>query len=206
MAGCEYCDREFESERSRLEHELDQHGDELTGHEKDQKKSDLNRLEQKRKESRRSRKKKLKYGAAAAAVLLVASAAGFQAYQSIDFSSSAPGNSSAAVGEPVHWHAPYTVKICGERKTLQGGPKLAHTHGQHKFHLEGVRATREQATLGWIMEQLGAPFSTNPDSIMGRNSCNGEPANLTVKVNGQEIENPGDYVVRDGDVVTVVFE
>ncbi|MFB6158512.1 MAG: hypothetical protein ABEJ95_02510 [Candidatus Nanohalobium sp.] len=80
---------------------------------------------------------------------------------------------------------------------------MAHTHGQSKFHLEGVRNKREQATLEWIVDALGGKLEN--DSIMGKTSCNGEPANLTVKVNGQELENPLNYVVQDGDNIKIKY-
>ena len=81
---------------------------------------------------------------------------------------------------------------------------LAHTHGQSQFHLEGVRTSEEQATLDGIVDSLGGQLENN--SVMGQTSCNGEPAELTVKANGQELENPLTYIPRDGDNIVIRLE
>ncbi|MFB6191276.1 MAG: hypothetical protein ABEJ64_02515 [Candidatus Nanohaloarchaea archaeon] len=205
---CDYCSEEFSSEKDRLEHELDEHADDMSGHEKDDKKNRLNKLQEKDRVASLKKKQKLKTGAAAAVLAIGLVAGGFYAYQNTDMFASGPTNSSIGVGEPVHWHAPYTIKVCGDSKTLQGGPILAHTHGETRFHLEGVRTSREQATLDWIIDSLGGEFSNS--GILGYEepeSCPGseEPGNLTVKVNGQEIENPESYVVRDGDRIVITY-
>lgn len=104
-------------------------------------------------------------------------------------------------GEAVHWHASYQISVCGENRVPRGGPMLAHTHGETQFHLEGVRQNKEQATLDWVLDSLGTKFSEN--SIYGKTSCNGESANLTVKANGETLESPEDYIIRDGDNIRI---
>lgn len=189
---------------------LEEHGDEMTGHEKDDKKNRLNKLQEKKRVSSLKRKRKLKMGGIAALLFIGLAAGGFYAYKNADKLSpgGAQNNATIGVGEPIHWHAPYDITVCGEKRILEGGPKLAHTHGQSKFHLEGVRQSREQATLDWIIDALGGRFSNQgifkykePESCPGTS----EPGNLTVKVNGEKLENPEDYAVRDGDRIVITY-
>ncbi|MFB6158513.1 MAG: hypothetical protein ABEJ95_02515 [Candidatus Nanohalobium sp.] len=46
---CGYCDKDFSEEKERLEHELDEHEEEMSSHDKSDKKSELNKLQQKEK-------------------------------------------------------------------------------------------------------------------------------------------------------------
>jgi hypothetical protein len=201
---CQECDKEFDSETDKLQHEIDEHGDELSGHDKDQKKKKLNKLEEKEKSSKKERNRKIKMAAGAVLGVLVVGFVGFQAANLL--SGFAPEvNESIGVGEPVHWHADYRIEVCGEERVVEGGPMISHTHGQTRFHLEGVRERKEQATLGWIMEEL-SDGEFNSTHVMGQSTCNGEPADLSVTVNGQEIENPEDYILKDGDSVIIVLE
>lgn len=197
---CEYCDEGFSGKKEKLDHELEEHRDEMSSHDKSDKKSELNKLEQKKKTAKHNRRKKIKYGSILGVLGVLLVGGGFFAAQNAD--SLAPTtNSSIGVGEPVHWHADYTITVCGENKVPQGGPMLAHTHGETQFHLEGVRQDKEQATLGWVLNQLGAEMSEG--SLYGKNSCDGEPANLTVKANGDTLQSPEDYIIRDGDSIEI---
>lgn len=200
MSNCSYCDEDFDSKMEKFEHELDKHRSEMSGHEKDDKKGRLNKLKQKKKTKKHSRKQKLKYGSAAAVLGVLIIGAGAFVAQNVE-NTQPVTNESIGVGETVHWHADYTIKVCGQNKVPQGGPMLAHTHGERQFHLEGVRRNKEQATLDWVLEELGVKF--NNDSIYGKTQCNGEPANLTVKANGEKLENPEEYIIRDGDNIKI---
>jgi hypothetical protein len=202
MSGCSYCDKDLSSRKEKLEHELEEHSDEMSSHEKSDKKSELNKLDQKQKTRNHNRRKKLQFAGIGVLLLSLVAGGGFFAYQNIDSVSPAT-NSSIGVGEPVHWHAEYQVTVCGEEKILQGGPVQAHTHGEKTFHMEGVRQKEEQARLDWIVDSLGGKLEE--DSILGRDSCNGEPANLTVKANGNEIEDHLNYVPRDGDFIRIDY-
>jgi hypothetical protein len=198
--NCEYCNEDFSSKEERLEHELENHEEEMSGHDKNGKKRSLNKLKEKKKTKKHNRKQKIKYGGIAAVLGVLVIGGGFLAAQNID-SSRPVTNSSIGVGEPVHWHANYQISVCGENRVPQDGPMLAHTHGETRFHLEGVRRNKEQATLGWVLDQLGTEFTE--DSIYGQTSCNGEPANLTVQANGETLENPEEYIIRDGDNIRI---
>ncbi|MFB6144742.1 MAG: hypothetical protein ABEJ98_05515 [Candidatus Nanohaloarchaea archaeon] len=204
--GCEECDKDFSSELEKLEHELEEHDEELSSHSESKKKKRRNKLQQKKQSDRAAKKQKIKYAAVGVFLVGLVAGGGFYASQNMDFSRTT--NASIGLGEPVHWHADYNLRVCGESKTLRGGPLLAHTHGETRFHLEGVRTSRKQTRLDWIMDQLGGQFSnkgvlgyTEPESCPGSD----EPGNLTVKVNGNVIETPEDYIVRDGDEIKITY-
>ena len=200
---CEYCDEEFDSEKDRLEHELEEHEDELSSHAKSDRKSELNKLKEEKKTKKNNRKKKMKFAAAGVFLIGIVAGAGFMAVQNADvLNGIQERNESAGIGTPVHWHADYNINVCGERRILQGGPLIAHTHGQPTFHMEGVRENREEATLEWVVEELSQE-EFNSTHVLGQSTCNGEPADLTVEVNGQEQGHPYDYILRDGDVVNI---
>jgi len=201
MSDCKYCDKDFSSKKGKLEHELDEHQDEMSSHAKSDKKSELNKLQQQTQTSKHNKRKKLQYGAIGVLLVGLVAGGGFYASQNMD-SFSGHTNASMGVGQPVHWHADYQITVCGENQVLQGGPTAAHTHGETTFHLEGVR-TQEQAQLDWIVDALGGELEEN--SIMGQTSCNGEPANLTVTANGNEIEDHLSFVPRDGDFIRITL-
>lgn len=200
---CEYCDEEFDSEKERLEHELDEHEDELSSHARSDKKSELNKLKEQKKTEKNNRKNKIKYAAVGVVLLGVVVGAGAFAAQNADVLNGIQNkNESAGIGTPVHWHSDYNINICGERRVVEGGPLTAHTHGQSTFHMEGVREERGEATLEGVVETLsGDEF--NATHVMGQSTCDGEPAELSVSVNSQELEAPYDYILRDGDVVNI---
>jgi hypothetical protein len=207
MTDCSYCDKEFSSDKEKLDHELEEHSDEMTGHEKSDKKSELNKLEQKKQTAKHNKKKKLQYAGISVLALLVLGGSGFALYQQGALGAmtgASTTNASIGVGEFIHWHADYDITVCGQDRILQGGPIQAHTHGEKTFHMEGTRTSEEQATLDWIVDELGGELEEN--SILGQTQCNGEPANLTVTVNGEEVDNHLDYIVRNEDRVELTLE
>jgi hypothetical protein len=203
MTDCEHCDKDFSSKREKLEHELDEHGEEMSSHDKSEKKTELNKLKQQKQTSKHKRKKQIQYGVISIMFIGLVAGGGFYASQNMD-SFNRETNASMGVGEPIHWHANYQISVCGEDQVLEGGPMEAHTHGEKTFHMEGVRTSEEQAKLDWIVDSLGGELEEN--SIMGREECNGEPANLTVEANGDKVEDHLNYVPRDGDMIRITYE
>ncbi len=200
MSKCKYCDKDFSNKKEKLEHELDEHDDEISSHARSDKKSELNKLQQQEQTGKHNRRKKLQFAGIGVLMVGLVAGGGFWASQNMDFSRNV--DESMGVGHPVHWHADYQITVCGEEQVLRGGPTEAHTHGQTTFHLEGVR-NQEQAQLDWIVDSLGGQLEEN--SIMGREDCNGEPADLTVTVNGNEVEDHLSFVPRDGDFVRIDY-
>ena len=202
--NCGTCDEEFESEKDKLEHELEEHDEELSSHDRSQKKNNLNKLREKEKSQKQQRNRKLKMIGGGIAAAVVIGFFGLQMFQLAQ--STVPAvNQSLGIGTGVHWHADYRITVCGQERTVRGGPILAHTHGEKTFHLEGVRQRKEQATLGWVMGELSTG-EFNSTHVFGKSTCDGEPANLTVSVNSQKIEDPTDYILRDGDFVLINLE
>lgn len=203
MEECGHCDESFSSKIEKLEHELDEHEEEISGHDRSDKKSELNKLREKNQASKQKRTRKLRYGIMGLIALGLISGAGYWASQNLDTGPQRTINASLGIGEPVHWHAEYELTVCGKDQVLQGGPQEAHTHGEKTLHLEGIRRSREEAELDWIVDNLGGELEE--DSIMGQENCNGEPANLTVEVDGEEIEDHLSYVPRDGDSLRITY-
>lgn len=205
--ACDQCGEEFPDRRSEIEHVLSEHGDDISSHRADELKREKNRL------AGSSDGGSFPTRAIAAGVMLLAVIGGGYALMTSGAVSFSSGGGStptgnAAIGETIHWHADYSISVCGEQKVLQDGPILAHTHGSTTFHLEGVRQRAEQATLDWIVDQLGGDFSNS--SILAYEepeSCPGtdEPGELTVTVNGEEIADPEDYIVRNGDSIRITY-
>lgn len=204
MVNCDYCDDNFSSKKEKLEHELNEHDDEISSHARSDKKTELNKLEQKSQTNKHNKRKQLQFAAVGILLVGLVAGGGYVAYQNTgSFSGVQQSNESAGVGTPVHWHADYRITVCGEDQVLQGGPVEAHTHGETTFHMEGVRNNREQAQLDWIVDQLGGELEE--DSIMGKEACNGEPAELSVKVNGNEVEDHLNYIPRNGDFIRIDY-
>ena len=201
---CGNCDEEFKSEKSKLEHELEEHEEDLSSHSKSEKKNKLNKIKEKEKSSKQERNNKIKLAGGAVLGGLVLAVFGLGVLQLLE-STVPTANESIGVGTPVHWHADYRISVCGQERVVSGGPILAHTHGEKTFHLEGVRERKEQATLGWAMDQL-SDGEFNSTHVFGQSTCNGDSANLTVSVNGEKLDNPRDKIIRDGDMVVINLE
>lgn len=203
---CDYCEKEFDKEKRKLQHELKDHEDEMSSHDTDEKKSELNKLDQKKQTSKHNRKKKLQFAGIGVLLLGLVAGGGFYAVQNlgVNLNGVQETNESIGVGTPVHWHADYTLTVCCDNQRLKGGPVEAHTHGQPQLHLEGVRDNKEEATLDWIIDSLGGELENN--SVMGQSTCKGEPAELTVQANGESLENPLSYIPRDGDRIEISLE
>ncbi|WEL23093.1 hypothetical protein [Candidatus Nanohalovita haloferacivicina] len=203
MEECKYCDKEFDKKRRKLQHELKEHEGEMSSHDRDGKKRELSKLREKDKTAKQKRNRKIIYSGIGLVLLAGLVFGGYQVSQYAD-SLQPEKDADKGIGTPIHWHANYQLTVCGENQILRGGPTRAHTHGQSQFHLEGVRTSEEQATLDGIVDSLGGQLENN--SVMGQTSCNGEPAELTVKANGQELENPLTYIPRDGDNIVIRLE
>lgn len=204
MSDCKYCDEEFSSKKEKLEHEIEEHGDEMSGHDKEEKKSELNKLQQQEQTSKHKKRRKIQYTAIGVKLLGLIGSGGFYAVNNLGIGGGPEfTNETLGIGTPVHWHADYQLEVCGQDEILRGGPLTAHTHGEKTFHMEGVRQDGEEATLDGIVDSLGGQLEE--DSIMGKDGCDGEPANLTVEANGEEVEDHLDYIPMDGDSIRIIY-
>lgn len=129
---------------------------------------------------------------------------------------SATSNSETYTAAPVHWHATLSMSTCGVSETISDlgdqnlyeGLPLLHTHGDDRIHVEGRIIKAEDISLGRFFDSINIPFDT--DRFMdkqGTDACNdGSSDSLHVTVNGSEIPDPRNYVVKDGDQINVRFE
>ncbi|MCS7171908.1 MAG: hypothetical protein N0A24_00575 [Armatimonadetes bacterium] len=114
----------------------------------------------------------------------------------------------------VHWHAPYTVEICGRRlPPFPPSPGNTHTHGDGVIHVHPeTNEEGRQATLRTFLLSVGVLPRQNaltlPDGRTYRDGdrCpDGRPGRWSVLVNGRRLESWQDYYPRDGDRVRFVF-
>lgn len=128
----------------------------------------------------------------------------------------------------VHWHADLDIVVCGEERQLPEatpggliGDHRLHTHdrvtnqqslaasdGNGVIHNEGdITLAPRLHTLGRFMDQVGARFSnTGVYEMENGDACpDGTVGQLTVTVNDQVLEDPENYIPRDGDKIVVTF-
>ncbi len=115
----------------------------------------------------------------------------------------------------VHWHADFNVKLCGQEldfSNLGGeahhvGLPLLHTHGDNKVHIEGAISRPEEITIGRFFDAIGNKFtSTNFDDYTNDNDKCGGDNKIKFFVNSQENLQFENYVLKDGDIVGIIYE
>ena len=119
---------------------------------------------------------------------------------------------------PVHWHGFLTMSVCGEARDIRDrnhdspgvksvGNALLHTHGDNWIHIEGRVLSASDISLLAFFNALKIPFGTDHFfDKQGSSACNdGNPDLLRVKVNGADIADPVNYVVRDQDKIEISF-
>ena len=114
-----------------------------------------------------------------------------------------------------HWHAAYSVRVCGEQvPPLPGAQGGVHTHGGGFFHIHPfTEATAGlNATLALAFATSGAELGNDYLALKdGQRHSNGdlcfdgEAGTLTLTVNGENIEEPASYVPRNRDIVRIAF-
>jgi plastocyanin len=115
-----------------------------------------------------------------------------------------------------HWHATYSVFICGQRQpnfpTWEAG---VHTHGDGVIHIHPFVPAEEGAgarLVKWF--EYGGGKLTQSEMRMpgdrteyknGDECDDGSEATLQVFVNGEKMDNWSRYIPHDGDRVRIVF-
>ncbi len=121
----------------------------------------------------------------------------------------------------VHWHADFTIEVCGgeiilpESESLlinRVGTSETHHHNDMRIHIEGVVMDRKEATLGYFFDNIGIAFSdTEIWNYKNGDLCNNKEGKLKVYVNDELIENVRDYEIKHyinvppGDRIRMVF-
>jgi len=117
-------------------------------------------------------------------------------------------------GPGVHWHARFSVEICGQSVRFPYSPGNVHTHGDGVIHVhpETEEEARE-ATLRTFFRSVGVSIGSGeiglPDGRRFRDGdpCDGRPGKLVTMINGRRVDVDrflGHYP-QDGDRIQVVF-
>lgn len=120
----------------------------------------------------------------------------------------------------AHWHVHADIKVCGEKKLFSyetGDLKKLHTHVEtNKVHWHGllpaVPITKEitdysQMKMSNLFAELKVPVSADEIyNFKNGDTCpNGRVGNLKVSVNDQEQPDFLNYILKDGDHISVEF-
>ncbi|MFB6354936.1 MAG: hypothetical protein ABEJ65_00265 [bacterium] len=112
-----------------------------------------------------------------------------------------------------HWHADYTVKVCGEEKSpfLRTKGDI-HTHGKGRIHIHPHSKETEgsAANLQNFIESVGGTMSDTQLIIPhwdvdSTEPCDEQPSEFVVFVNGNRAVHPTDYKPQDGDKVQFII-
>ncbi len=115
----------------------------------------------------------------------------------------------------AHWHAPFSVEVCGRALAFPPSPGNVHTHGDGVIHVHPETDEEgRQGTLATFLRSIGV--SLEPDALVlpdGRRFRNGDkcgeaPGRLRVWVNDREmtVDEFLRYYPQDRDRVRVRFQ
>ncbi len=114
-----------------------------------------------------------------------------------------------------HWHARYSVTICGQTLTqFPYTPGNVHTHGDGVIHIHPQTPfeSGRNANLGWFFAGAGVEFARGklelPDGRRfhdGDQCPNGQPGRVRLLVNGKPSDSFEQYVPQNGDQIVVEF-
>jgi len=120
--------------------------------------------------------------------------------------------SDAFPKNPVHWHMPVSLNICGKKMPVpekKEEHRLVHGHKDGVMHVEGRVRNEKSISLGEYFDSVGVPFSkTQIDIWKNGDTCpdSDTPATVHLRVNGKENMLFRDYVPKNKDSIEVVFE
>lgn len=115
----------------------------------------------------------------------------------------------------AHWHAPFSVEVCGRALAFPPSPGNTHTHGDGVIHVHPESDEEgRRATLATFFQSIGVTLTSDsltlPDGKRFRNGdrCGGQPGRLRVWVNDREmsVEEFLRYYPQNGDRVRVRFQ
>ena len=114
-----------------------------------------------------------------------------------------------------HWHAPYTVVICGEDlPTDAESDGQVHSHGDGRIHIHpqsavdvGRNATLQRyfASVGFELDNDRIKLPTG-EEYSNNDECPEDGAGeVFLRVNGIRLSDISTYVPRDDDIIEVGF-
>lgn len=108
-----------------------------------------------------------------------------------------------------HQHGTIEVRVDGETLNLSRD-QFQHQHDY--FHLEGGdgetwHAHTWHATMGWALSTLDINVTSDTVTVDGTTyDASDSDTTVRVTVNGEPVENPRDYRLKDGDQIVIVVE
>ena len=113
-----------------------------------------------------------------------------------------------------HWHAPFSVVICGVRTPpLPAGPGDLHSHGDDVMHIHPARpeTAGRNATLAAFLASTPMKVTATALEIGGKTYANGDrcadgrTGRVQVIINGRERKDFASYIPQDGDKIEFRF-
>lgn len=218
--SCEYCDETFSSRRAEISHVLAEHGDDLTSHERDALKRERNDLSADTETGLFDRlpvSRSLGLTVLAVAVL-VAGGYGLASTGIVSFQggggasgptgSAGTGATPASVG-PVgstHEHATFSVVVDGA--PIDFGQPRYQVQSSHVHFENGDGSTIHShatgVTIGYALDTLGLGINGTCLTVHADTYCE-STGNVTTTVDGQELDNGADHVIRDGETIRIRY-
>lgn len=109
----------------------------------------------------------------------------------------------------VHWHADFSVTINGNRIDFNKQKYMVQSEYVHLERGDGTTIHKHATgvTLADFFESIGWELTDEClRTDTGDEYCSGDGGELRIVVNGDEIDAPGEYKIRDGDQIRVVYE
>ena len=118
-----------------------------------------------------------------------------------------------------HWHADYTITVCGETEPLfpdnfATSPDL-HTHGNGVIHIEpshpsvagrNANVARFVAGAGGRLTDTSLRLPSSEEYNNGEPCSDGQAGQVFLRINGIPSANIASYVPRDGESIEFGFE
>ncbi|MCJ7478701.1 MAG: hypothetical protein MUP63_00800 [Candidatus Nanohaloarchaeota archaeon QJJ-7] len=206
---CDKCGREVGSREEEIEHILDQHEDKISSHERDEMKRELNDIDGSGGMSLPVRK----LGVGVVLLSLLVLGYGLASTGIISFSTGGDsGPVEVSLGPPgsAHEHAQLSVTVNGDPIEFSK-PKYQHSQTQNpRIHFEGgdgstLHKHATGVTIGYALEQHGISVNETCMTVEDDTYCEDDATTLSLTVNGEEIEDPLSHVLRDNDVIEIVY-
>ncbi|MFC7176926.1 hypothetical protein [Halosegnis marinus] len=199
MTDCDYCGADFDTETAYLEHLADEHPD------------DLGPIEQRRVAALDGDDGGIGAAPVALALVLVAAAAvvGYVVFFSGGGSGTPDGVAKVAQTptdyRAVHYHGTMEMSVMGSAVDFS---RDRYQLQANEWHFEARDGTEWHAhargvTLEWAMYTLDIGVTDDSVTYRGTTYTDGENANVTVAVNGEDVD-PTQYVLQEGDSVRIV--
>lgn len=212
MTECDRCGETFGSEETHARHVLDAHGDDVTSHERDELKRTLNRAGEDDAGVSLLDRVPVKLVGGLAVLIVAAVALGQSGMVSFSGGGGPSGSTGATQIGPAgstHEHAAFSVIVDGDAIDFSQPRYQVGRTQDRKIHFEGgdgstIHKHATGVTIGFALDSLGLGINATCLDVHGEAYCEGG-GELTVTVDGQEIEDPANHVIMDGQTITIRY-